>query len=389
MKFGQNSSKLAGSISSKKGWKSALIITDSGVKKAGLLNGVTASLEENGVKYAVFDEVQPNPTDHVVEKAASLLKKKKYDVAISIGGGSSIDTGKIASVLATNPGGIKDFELRTFEDFQLEKIKNHPLPLIAIPTTAGTGSEADFWAVATDSKLKYKMEFGQAPSYPGQPYCGPAISLLDPLLTLSLPPGQTVSTGIDAFYHAYETFTANDTTPICQPFSLESMNLVAQALHKAYSFGSDIEAREKMMLAAHFGGVALNLANLTVLHALAHGLAMYEGIPHGVATNVFAPHVMEYNRIATEEKLVTIAGILGTDLTDLPLREASKECIEVFKDFISDLRMPSSLEELNVKESDLNRIAKTAAESMEITGNPRSIDYKGALEIAKKAFKST
>lgn len=187
VEFGRHVSRRVGTIAEKKGWAKALIVTDKGVSKAGLLDGIIDSLNSVNVGHEIFDEVQPNPTDTTVEKGAELLKKDgSFDFIMAVGGGSSIDTGKGIALLATNPGTLRDYEGHTVEDFYKTRI-NHLFPLIAVPTTSGTGSEVGYWAIITDRRRKVKMAIAVYPENPGDPYLGPTAALVDPVLTLSMP----------------------------------------------------------------------------------------------------------------------------------------------------------------------------------------------------------
>lgn len=387
VEFGRGSSKKVGEIAKQRNWKRAFIVTDTGVRKAGLLEGILESLESHKISYCVFDGVQPNPTDVMVEKAAEIFKEESCDFIIAVGGGSSMDTGKGVALLATNPGRIKDYEIRSMEDLAKGKIKNHIAPLITIPTTAGTGSEIDFWAVITDTERKFKMCLGQAPLYPGGPYLGAVYALVDPLLTLTLPPLQTAATGIDALSHAIETYVSKGSPLIVEPLALHAIELIAKYLLIAYADGSNIEARENMMFAAHLAGMCENLANCGLIHSLAEVVGgMYWNVPHGCAIAVFMPKVMEFNRMAVPEKFKKIAIAMGEKVKGLSLREASKKAIDAVEKLLSDLKMPKSLKDLGVKEEDLTEIAKKAMETVEYGGNPRVASYEDILSIVKKCY---
>jgi alcohol dehydrogenase class IV len=387
VEFGCGSSKKVGEIAKQINWKKAFIVTDTGVRKAGLLDGILESLESCKIPYHVYDGVQPNPTDVGVEKASEIFKEEKCDFIIAIGGGSSMDTGKGVALLATNPGRIKDYEIRSMEDLVKGKIKNHIAPLITIPTTAGTGSEIDFWAVITDTERKFKMCLGQAPLYPGGPYLGAVFALVDPLMTLTLPPSQTASTGIDALSHAIETYVSKGSPPIVEPLALHAIELIAKYLPIAYADGSNIEARENMMFAAHIAGICENLANCGLIHSLAEVVGgMYWNVPHGTAIAVFMPEIMEFNRMAVPEKFKKIAIAMGEKVEGLSLREASIKAIDAVKKLISELKMAKSLKDLGVKEGDLPDIAKKAMETVEYGGNPRVASYEDLLTIVRKCY---
>ena len=193
IQFGRHVSRRTGAIANTNRWTKGLIVTDKGVAKAGLLEGIIDSLNAVNIGYEIFDEVQPNPTDTTTEKGAELLKNGGFDFIMAVGGGSSIYTGKGIALLATTPGRLRDYEGHNVEDFY--KIRVNPLfPLVAVPTTSGTGSEVGYWAIVTDRERKVKMAIAIYPENPGDPYLGPKIALVDPVLTLSLPRNQTAAT---------------------------------------------------------------------------------------------------------------------------------------------------------------------------------------------------
>ncbi|MFX0067878.1 MAG: iron-containing alcohol dehydrogenase [Promethearchaeota archaeon] len=379
IEFGRGVSRKVGELAKSMKAKRVLIITDKGVIKAGLIKGITESLDAKSFEYDIFDEVIPNPTDVVVEKAAKQVKEGKYDLIIAIGGGSSMDTGKGAALLATNPGGIRDYETKAIE--------NHLLPLITIPTTAGTGSEVDYWAVITDTDRNFKMALGQAPPYPGGPYLGASATLVDPLLTMTLPPKQTAATGFDAFSHALETCVARDAKPFVPSLALYAIELLIEKLPIAYADGSNMDAREAVMLAAHLGGICENFANCGIIHSLAEVVGgMYGEVPHGIAIAVFTPTVLEFNYIANPRMYAKIASVMGEKVEGLSAREAARRVIDASRSFIEDLDLPTSLKDIGVRKDDLPKIAKMAMETAEIPGNPRMVAEANLLDILRKAY---
>jgi len=379
IEFGRGSSKKVGEVAKLKGWKKAVIITDEGVVKAGLLSGIKESLEGVGIEYTVWDKVVPNPTDVSVEEAADFVKEYGADFLIAIGGGSSMDTAKSAALLVTNGGRIRDYETKAIE--------KHLLPLVTIPTTAGTGSEVDFWAVVTDTERKFKMALGQAPPYPGGPYLGATVALVDPELTKTLPPKLTASTGIDALSHAIETYVATDSKPFLEPIDLHVISTIWRWLPVAYAYGENMTARDNMMYASMMAGVAENFANCGAIHSLAESLGGIHGeIPHGVAIGVFFPHVMRFNAIAVPEKYVRIAETMGIDTTDMGLYEAAFSAADAVEELLDLLDMPRTLKELGIKREEIPEIAKRAIETVEIPGNPRKVTYEDLVRIAEDAY---
>lgn len=367
-----------------------LVVTDKGVVDAGILEKVTIPLDKAGMEYIVFDEVEPNPLDSTVEKGAQMVKDSKVDLIIGLGGGSAIDSSKGISVLATNSGSIRDFQVKTEED--LKKLKVHPLPLIAIPTTSGTGTEGNFWAVITNTENWSKMAVGGPPLYPGAPCIAPKVAIDDPLLTVTLPSFQTATTGLDAFAHHYDAYTANVANPISDALSEYSMQIIRDNLPIAYGNGNDIHARTMMMLASCLGGISFANSDCSGVHCLAEALGGMYGnpprpvIPHGLCCALFLPWMMEYNAITDPVKHANVARLLGVNTSGLSLVQAAKASATGIKMLIEAVELPTSLKDCGVDEKDLEAIAERATWNVSVGSNPRPLTYDVFLEILKKAY---
>ncbi|SEP17004.1 alcohol dehydrogenase [Halogranum amylolyticum] len=386
VEFGTGVSQKAGQLVESQGWKKALIVTDQGIIDAGLLDGIQSALEESGIEQTVYDEVEPNPTTGMVNEATAMANREGCDVIVAVGGGSSIDVGKGASLMATNPGEVADYEVTSAEEVAEEPIENHPLPLVTVPTTAGTGSEVDYWAVITDEEREFKMALGQSPLYPGSPYLGAEISLVDPAMTESLPPRQTAATGFDAFSHALENHVSAACPPIVKPMTRHVLGLVPEYLPRAYEDG-DMEAREQMMFGSHVAGFCENFAGFGAVHSLAETTGgMYPSIPHGEAIAAYTTAVMRYNLEAVPERYADVAEAMGVDTSDLSTEEAAMESVEAVERLIDQVDLPSSLRELGVAEDDLPEIAEKSLDTIEIHDNPRDADANDLLEIAQDAY---
>ena len=386
VEFGTGVSQKAGQLVESQGWKKALIVTDQGIIDAGLLDGIQSALEENGIEQTVYDEVEPNPTTAMVNKATTMVDREGCDVIVAVGGGSSIDVGKGASLMATNPGEVADYEVTSAEEVAEGPIENHPLPLVTVPTTAGTGSEVDYWAVITDEEREFKMALGQSPLYPGSPYLGAEISLVDPAMTESLPPRQTAATGFDAFSHALENHVSAACPPIVKPMTRHVLGLVPEYLPRAYE-GGGMEAREQMMFGSHVAGFCENFAGFGAIHSLAETTGgMYSSIPHGEAIAAYTTAVMRYNLEAVPERYADVAEAMGVNTSDLSTEEAAMESVEAVERLIDQVDLPSSLRELGVAEDDLPEIAEKSLDTIEIHDNPRDADADDLLEIARDAY---
>ncbi|GAB3669884.1 iron-containing alcohol dehydrogenase [Halopiger thermotolerans] len=386
VEFGNGSSENIGSIVDSQGWEKALIVTDQGILDAGLVDGIRSSLTAEGIEYATYDGVEPNPTVGMVDEATEMLEREGCDFIVSVGGGSSIDVGKGASLMATNPGEIADYEVTSAEEVMEEPIENHPLPLVTVPTTAGTGSEVDYWAVITDEEREFKMALGQSPLYPGGPYLGAEISLVDPALTETLPPRQTAATGFDAFSHALENHVSSARPPIVEPLTKHVMGLVSEHLPAAYEDG-EMEAREQMMFGSHVAGICENFAGFGAIHSLAETTGgMYPEIPHGEAIAAYTPAVMRYNLEAVPGRYAEVAEAMDVDVSGLSDAEAAREAVAAVEDLIDRVDLPSSLRELGVAEDDLPTIAEKSLDTIEIHDNPRDADADDLLEVARDAY---
>lgn len=386
VEFGNGSSENIGSIVDSQGWEKALIVTDQGILDAGLVDGIRTSLTAEGIEYATYDGVEPNPTAGMVDEATEMLEREGCDFIVSVGGGSSIDVGKGASLMATNPGEIADYEVTSAEEVMEEPIENHPLPLVTVPTTAGTGSEVDYWAVITDEEREFKMALGQSPLYPGGPYLGAEISLVDPALTETLPPRQTAATGFDAFSHALENHVSSARPPIVEPLTKHVMGLVSEHLPAAYEDG-EMEAREQMMFGSHVAGICENFAGFGAIHSLAETTGgMYPEIPHGEAIAAYTPAVMRYNIEAVPGRYAEVAETMGVDVSGLSDEEAAREAVDAVEALIDRVDLPSSLRELGIAEDDLPAIAEKSLDTIEIHDNPRDADADDLLEVARDAY---
>jgi len=370
--FGRGASLKTADAVKKVGGSKVLIVTDKGVWENNVLKNIELSLTESSIEYIIYNEVEPDPTIQGVEKAQELLKEFSGDVVIGVGGGSSLDTAKAVAVMGSNQGKIFDYV-----GFGL--IKEKPLPIIAIPTTAGTGSEATFWSVLADKTKDIKASVGGWEIMP-------SIAILDPELTLTLPPSLTASTGMDALCHAMESFVAKSTQPISEGMSIQAMKLIAKSLRRAVTRGDDIQAREDMMMASLVAAFAFNVTRLGLAHALAIPFGAHFHIPHGTVNAVLLPWVMEYNLPAATDKYIEIAEIFGEDVTGLSPMDAARRSVEAIKKLNIDIGMTAGLKDWGVKEDDLLMIAEEGIKSGNVLVNPRKSTVKDLIQISMNAM---
>jgi alcohol dehydrogenase len=355
------------------GGTKAFLVVDPGVKQAGLLEKITAPLQRDQLPIEIFDKVDPEPGLTLADKACKLAKKAGCDCVIGVGGGSAMDVAKAVSILLTNGGKAEDY-------LGLGKIKKAGVPKIMVPTTAGTGAEVTFTAVFINEKTKSKGGMNGDPLYP-------EAALLDPELTLSMPPHVTAATGIDAFIHAVEAYLSTQAHPISDMYALEAIELISQNLPKAYAHGGNLEARSNMMLGSLLGGKALATAGVGLVHAMSYPLGGMFGIPHGLANAVLLPYVIEYNLIGNPGKYAAVAEVMGYDTADLPLREAAALAVEAIYNLNRDVGIPGSLAELGIPAERIEEMADIALTvTRPVENNPRKPTRDDVIQVYRNAM---
>jgi len=309
----------------------------------------------------------------LADEGAAVAVKNKCDIVVGIGGGSAMDTAKAIAVLATNKGGAFDY-------LGLNKVAKPGLAKIMVPTTAGTGSEVTFTAVFVRRNLKKKEGMNS-------PYLYPELALLDPELTLSLPPQPTAHTGLDALCHAIESYTSVNASPMSEIFSLEAIALIGNNLRTCVHDGKNLQARENMLLGSLYAGLGLANAGVTAVHSLSYPLGGKYGIGHGLANTMMLPAVMAFNLPAALDKFADIAEAMGENTEGLPVREAAYLALEAVESLIEDCGINNTLEEFGIKEKDfpaLADVALTVARPLE--NNPRKVTKENAIEIYADAL---
>jgi len=351
-----------------------LIVLDRNIAKTGLRERVSDILGNEGFKITFFDrQVEAEPRLEVADEGAKAARKGKCDIVVGIGGGSAMDVAKAIAVLAANNGSAADY-------LGLNKVPGPGLPKIMIPTTAGTGSEVTFTAVFVRQNLKKKEGMNS-------PYLYPELALLDPTLTLSLPSVSTASTGIDALCHAIESYTSINASPMSEMISLEAIGLIASNLRTCVHDGSNLEAREQMLMGSLYAGLGLANAGVGAVHALSYPLGGQYGVSHGLANTIMLPHVMAFNLPGALEKFVVIAEVMGEVIDNLPLREAAYFAVEAVQSLIEDCGVYTTLEDLNIPEEALSELAEVAMTVVRpLENNPRKMTIEDAIEIYGEAY---
>jgi len=323
--------------------KRTLIITDPGVFKAGLVDPVKEQLTRERISVDIFSEAEPEPTLTWLDTAVKKLNRSNYDLIVGVGGGSSLDITKALSILLTYGGKGEDY-------IGVDKVPGPILPIYALPTTAGTGSEGTKHAVFNDLERGYKSAIVS-------PLILPRLALVDPELTYSCPPDITAASGIDALTHAIESYVSNKSNHFTDALSLEAMQLVAENLKVAVQNGSDKEARNRMAEGALFAGIAFANSGVGAVHGIAQLLGSRFHVPHGVANGLFLPHVMRCNLQADLPKYANIARILGVDAFQLSMTEAAELGVEKVKVLAADIGIPLRLRDVGVPEEVLEEMA--------------------------------
>lgn len=336
--------------------KKVLVVADPGVVKAGVAERVTEPLRSAGIPYEIFSDIESDPDISSVEKGTELAKQQDCDLVVGIGGGSSLDTAKAIGVMLTNDGHIRDY-------VGINKVKKPAAPVIAVPTTAGTGSELTIWSVLSDKKEEVKLSVGS-------PYNCPKLALLDPELTVTLPPHVTAATGMDALTHALESYVNQKTQPISEGMSLQAMKMIAANLRLAVVQGDNLEARSNMLLASTIAAMAFNPTRLGLAHALALPLGAHFHIPHGLVNAILLPEVMQYNLRGNPAKFAEIAAIFGEKVEHLSVLDAAGRAVEAVRRLNRDIGITQDLTDFGVKEEHLDQIAAEAMESGNVPVNP-------------------
>lgn len=371
--FGCDSIRELGRRIKELGGAKAIIVTDKGIANSGILERIKGILSEDNIEFVIFDEVEPNPLDTTVEKGTDIAIRDSCDVVIGIGGGSSMDSAKAIAMRVTNREG-------TLLDYVgVNKVKNKPLPIIAVPTTSGTASELTIFSVLTNSKDMTKISIGSD-------LLTPKIAICDPMLTVSMPPSVTAMTGMDALTHAIESYVTTVATSVTKALALESIRLIAGNLRRAVSRGEDIQARTNMLLASLLAGMAFRHTRLGIAHALAMPLGSWDiRLPHGLANALVLPYVMEFNLPGNLEGYAEIAIAMGESPGDT-LRETAIKAIKAVKELIVDIGLPRNLKSVGVRKEDFDRIAEEAMKSGNLAVNPRVCKKEDLISILEASY---
>ncbi|MDH2999533.1 lactaldehyde reductase [Chelonobacter oris] len=356
-----------------RGFNKALVVTDNELIKFGVASKVTALLDQAGLAYDIFDRVKANPSVAIIKQGVAAFKQAEADYLIAIGGGSPIDTAKAIGIIINNP---------EFSDVvSLEGVaptNKKCVPIIAVPTTAGTAAEVTINYVITDEEHKRKFVCVDVHDVP-------TVAIVDPNMMSSMPKGLTAATGMDALTHAIEGYTTKAAWELTDALHLKAIELIAKSLRSAVN--NEPEGREGMALGQYIAGMGFSNVGLGVVHGMAHPLSAYYDTPHGIANAVLLPYVMEFNQDYSGEKYREIARAMGVkNVDDMQQSEYRFAAINAVKQLSRDVGIPEKLSEIGVKEVDLTALSIDAFNDVCTGGNPRECTPELILAVYKTAF---
>jgi alcohol dehydrogenase len=374
--FGPGCLKKVGSEAARCG-KRALLVSDSSMQATGYVAQALELIRAGGVEAAVYDQVNTEPADTIVDDGLRIYQEARCDMVVALGGGSPIDAAKAIAARATNPARVAEF-------MGLNKITAPAAPIIAIPTTAGTGSEVTRFTIITDTARDVKMLIVSD-------YLMPQAAIVDPLLTLSMPGWVAASTAIDALTHAIESYISRKAQPLTEMLSLEAIRLIGAYLRRAWANPEDLEAKTSVMLASTLAGMAFSNASVALVHGMSRPIGACFHVPHGVSNAILLPVVMEFSRMAAPEKFADIAEAMGEPMEGLTDRQAAQAAVEAVRQLCNDIRIPRAAD-LKLKREEFMRMAPKMAEDALASGspgnNPRRPTRDEIVEIYGKLFET-
>lgn len=393
IKFGIGVSKEVGFEARKIGGRKVILITDKVITKLGLANTVINSLADAGFEISVYDQVDPDPTTETYNKCIDFAKQDTYDMVIGLGGGSSIDVAKIIGIILKHGGTLMDYI-----DSPIGKGKAIPEagnPVIAIPTTAGTGSETTRIASVSITQNNLKVSISSTYLYPN-------LAIVDPLMSLTLPPEMTALSGMDALCHAIEAYVTpaydqklksedpkkrpayGGATPVTEMFAAKAINLISKHLRRAYNNGHDIEARTGMALASLLAGISFTNAGLGAVHAMCCPLGARLHIPHALSVAVLLPAVMDYNVSSNFKKFAHIAMLMGENTNGLSRKEIALKAGKAVRELAQDLKIPEKVGKFDITDEEISEMAEDTMKIQRVLrGNPRRVEKKDIEKIFK------
>jgi lactaldehyde reductase len=371
--FGAGSIAQIVSEVNKRHFTKALLVTDKALMKAGVVEKVTALLDRHHLPYMIYDEVVPNPTIGVVQQGVELFKSAGADYLIAIGGGSPQDTAKAIGIIINNP---EFADVRSLEGFA--DTRNPSVPIIAVPTTAGTAAEVTINYVITDEENRRKFVCID-------PHDIPVVAIVDAEMMASMPPSLKAATGIDALTHAIEGFTTKGAWELTDALHLKAMQIISRSLRA--SVAGDAKGVEDMALGQYIAGMGFSNVGLGLVHGMAHPLGAFYNVPHGVANAIILPHVMAWNAEYTGEKYRDIARAMNVPrVCGLSLSEVRVAAVDAVKQLSADVGIPARLRDVGMKEEDIAALAQAALDDVCTGGNPRDATLADITELYRQLY---
>ena len=372
--FGNGAREVLAEEITKRGFKKVFLVSDKSLVEAGVAAKVEEELKKANIEYTLYSEIKPNPTIKNVLDGVEACKQSGADLIVAVGGGSSMDTAKGISIVMTNPDRS---DIRSLNG--LSNTVNKGMPVIAMPTTAGTAAEVTINYVITDEERKIKMVCVD-------PNDIPSIAIVDAELMYTLPKSLTAATGLDALTHAIEGLITKGAWEMSDMFEIKAIEMINRYLVTAVEEPSNAEARNGMAVAQYIAGMAFSNVGLGVVHGMAHPLGAIFDIPHGVANALLLPIVMEFNAPAALDKYVEIAKAMNVYSAGMAKEEAAKAAVDAVKALSLRVNIPQHLSDLGIQERDLDRLATAAFADVCTPGNPREVTKEIILDLYKKAL---
>ncbi len=358
-----------------KGWRSErlLVMIDKALLECEIYLSVERILERNGVRFSIFAEIEPDPSANTVAKAFEVCRADDATALLAIGGGSTMDVAKAVGILATNGGRIQDYE-------GIEKFSIPPLPLLAIPTTAGTGSEVSGSCVITDTEKNLKMSIRHAALNPAK------VAILDPIALKTLPATVAAHSGMDAFVHAFESYLSLNASPMTDANNLYAIELISQNIRPFVANRNNLEAGLRMLCGSCLAGMTFGLTGLGNVHCMARFVGAFSHVSHGLSNAICLPYAAEFNLLANPQKYARVALAMGEEVRGLNEMEAARRALHAITVLCRDLDVPSKLREIGVTEKRLPELARLCIEANYNRWNPRHTTYEDFLVLFKRAY---
>jgi 1,3-propanediol dehydrogenase len=377
--FGCGTVRDTGTYARQLGGKKVFLVTDEIVAGLEAFQSIETSLKKQGIDYFLYTGSDVNPTDLQIDRGGTIYKEENCDVIIGVGGGSNLDTAKSIGIIATNPGSIRDNFVKNYvTDPYDTPNKNAVPPIILIPTTAGTGSEVGAWTVVTNTAENYK-------GFCGGWMCLPKMAILDPEMTVSMPPKLTASTGFDALIHGLEAYYHRYKMPQTDMFAISAIKRIFTFLGRAVANGTDMQAREQMLLGAMEAGYAMN-TGCALIHSSGLQLTSKFGFSHGETLAIMAGPVLRFNTMACVERMIDVAQAMGENIQGLGKLDAAYKASEVIDKFAKSIDLPISLSKEKHDPAKIPSMAKTTLENDNTYGNPRIPTQEAMESLYREAY---